>query len=80
MFAIGKMSVIGGNAGCNKSTLALSLAALVSKGGKWPDGSRCPQGEVIIMSSEDDEGDTLKPRLRIAGAGLEQGPQSQHGA
>lgn len=36
--------------------------------GKWVDGSSCPKGSVVLVSGEDDPGDTLRPRLDAAGA------------
>lgn len=68
--AVGKLNIFGGNAGLNKSTLTLAIAATVTLGANWPDKSECVQGDVIIMSSEDDAGDTIKPRLRLAGADM----------
>lgn len=67
---VGKLTIFGGNAGLNKSTLCLSIAASVTNGTPWPDGTACKAGEVIIMSSEDDPSDTMKPRLRLAGADM----------
>jgi hypothetical protein len=40
----------------------------VSRGGRWPDGSRCAPGSVLIWSGEDDPADTLLPRLLAMGA------------
>ncbi len=39
------------------------MAARVSTGTPWPDGSDCSIGSVILISAEDDPGDTIKPRL-----------------
>lgn len=67
--ALGKLSLIGGAAGTGKSTLALSLIAAVTTGGPWPCGEgRAPRGSAIILSAEDDEHDTIVPRLMAAGA------------
>jgi len=44
------------------------MAATVTSGGRWPDGSRCERGHVLIWSGEDDPADTLLPRLLAAGA------------
>jgi putative DNA primase/helicase len=69
--ALGKMHVIAGAPGAGKTTIAMSLAATVARGGQWPDGSRCPKpGRVVIWSGEDDPSDTLVPRLVAAGAVL----------
>jgi putative DNA primase/helicase len=63
--------VLGGAPGAGKTTIALSLASTVTRGGAWPDGSHCPsRGRVLIWSGEDDPKDTLVPRLITAGADL----------
>lgn len=66
--ALGKFHVLGGAAGCGKTTLATDLAATLSVGATWPDGSEAPIGETAIWTGEDDLGDTLVPRLAAAGA------------
>lgn len=66
--AVGKMHVLGGAPGTGKTTIAMGLAATVTTGGRWPDGSRCPVGNVVIWSGEDDPADTLIPRLCASGA------------
>ena len=69
--AKGKLHILGGAPGTGKTTLTLSLAATVTRGGVWPDGSRClTPGRVVIWSGEDDPADTLVPRLTAAGADL----------
>jgi putative DNA primase/helicase len=69
--AAGKMHLIGGQPGTGKTTIATALAATVSTGGRWPDGSRAARGSVVIWSGEDDVADTLIPRLRAAGADMQ---------
>jgi hypothetical protein len=69
--ARGKHSLIAGEAGEGKSQIAMYTAARVSTGGQWPDGGNAPQGNVVILSAEDDPEDTLVPRLIAAGANLE---------
>lgn len=66
--ALGKLALLAGAPGTGKTTAALSMAATVTAGGRWPDGSRCPAGDVLIWSGEDDPADTLLPRLVAAGA------------
>lgn len=69
----GKLTVLAGAAGTGKTTLALALAlaAVVTRGGQWPDGTACAHpGQVLIWSSEDDPADTLVPRLMASGADL----------
>jgi hypothetical protein len=65
-----KLHIIAGVPGTAKTTIAMSIAATVSCGGVWPDGSQAPQGDVVIWSGEDSVEDTLKPRLIAAGADL----------
>jgi len=67
----GKLTLLAGAPGAGKTTLALAMAAIVSKGEAWPDGARSDSaGNVLIWSSEDDPADTLVPRLMAAGADL----------
>ncbi len=66
--ALGKLHILAGAPGQGKTTLALSMAATVTIGGRWPDGTGCTQGNVLIWSGEDDPADTLLPRLLAAGA------------
>lgn len=68
--ARGKMHLLAGAPGQGKTTIALSLAATVTIGGHWPDGTRCAPGNVLMYSGEDDPADTLAPRLLAAGADL----------
>lgn len=68
--AVGKMTVLGGAPGTGKTTIAMKKAATVTVGGRWPDGSQSPVGNVVIWSGEDDPADTLIPRLILSGADL----------
>lgn len=61
--ARGKLHVLAGAPGQGKTTIALSMAATVTRGGLWPDGGRAPVGNVLVWSGEDDPADTLLPRL-----------------
>ena len=45
--AAGKI-IFGGAPGTGKTTIALALAATLSNGGLWPDGSRAPVGSVVV--------------------------------
>ncbi|ORW25171.1 hypothetical protein AWC19_08260 [Mycobacterium palustre] len=66
---MGKLVTLDGDPGVGKSTLALTLAAMVSTGGLWPDRTSCEYpGDVILMSAEDGLADTIRPRLDAAGA------------
>ena len=67
----GGFHILAGAGSTGKTTIALSFAATISSGGRWPDGTRCEApGNVLIWSSEDDPGFTIGPRLVAAGADL----------
>lgn len=66
--AMGKLHILAGMPGQGKTSLALSIAAIVSSGSCWPDGSNRRAGNVLIWSGEDDVKDTLLPRLMACGA------------
>jgi putative DNA primase/helicase len=69
--ARGKMHLLAGPSTAGKTTVSLALAAAITTGGKWPDGTRCEgAGDVLIWSGEDGRADTLAPRLRAAGADM----------
>ena len=68
--AKGKLHILAGQAGTGKTTLAISLAATISSGDRFADGSLCKKGSVLIWSGEDGIEDTLAPRLSAAGADL----------
>jgi hypothetical protein len=66
-----KMNVIAGEGKQGKTQMVLAMAAIISKGDEWPDGSgRADRGTVIILSAEDDPEDTLAPRLIALGADM----------
>lgn len=66
----GMLTILGGAPGCGKTTIALSLAAIVTRGGTWPGGTRCTQpGDVMIWSGEDGNAVTAA-RLHAAGADM----------
>jgi putative DNA primase/helicase len=70
--ALGKLTLIAGEAGLGKSQLSIAMAASVTTGGEWPcREGRAPQGGVVILSAEDGAGDTVVPRLMAAGADRE---------
>src|SRR4051812_44819998 len=66
--ACGKLHIIAGAPGAGKTTIALSFAAILTSGGRWPVGTRARPGNVLIWSGEDDAKDTLLPRLIAMGA------------
>lgn len=67
--ALGKLTLLAGAGGCGKTNLSLALAAIITRGGNFPDGTPCDEpGEILIFSMEDDVSDTLVPRLIANGA------------
>ena len=67
----GKLTIIQGDPGEGKTTLALRLAAACSTGTPLPGMEPMEPFNVIYQSAEDGMGDTIKPRLMEAGADLD---------
>ena len=65
--ARGKLHLLAGAPGTGKTTIGVSIAAKITTGGRWPDGSVAEQGDVLIWTGEDGIADTLLPRLLAAG-------------
>jgi putative DNA primase/helicase len=70
--AHGKLHILAGRPGSMKTTTALSFAAAIAVGGKWPDGKPASRGKVIVWSGEDAVEDTLLPRFLAAGGNPDQ--------
>ncbi len=67
----GKLAMISGNPGTGKSTISTDIAARLTAGATWPNGDKGYQaGSVILLSKEDAPEDTIKPRLKLAGADM----------
>ena len=67
----GKVTIVQGNPGEGKTTLALRLAAACTTGGALPGMKPLPPFQVIYQTAEDGLGDTVKPRLIEAAADLD---------
>lgn len=73
--AKGKPHMLTGDPGLGKSQVTLDIAARLSTGTAFPSYTlpsatkREPIG-TVILSAEDDAADTIKPRLRAAGADM----------
>ncbi|MCA9306583.1 MAG: AAA family ATPase, partial [Phycisphaerales bacterium] len=67
---LGKLTLIAGDPGRGKSLLTIDIAARITTGRAFPDGTHCSHGPggVLFISAEDDLGDTVRPRLDAAGA------------
>jgi hypothetical protein len=68
--AEGKISLLDGDPGLGKSTLTLEIAARVTRGESLPGGEPLEPRGVLILSAEDGEADTIRPRLEVANADL----------
>ena len=67
--ALGKLTLIAGEAGLGKSQVSIAMAGAVTTGGEWPCAEgRALLGDVVILSAEDGVADTIVPRLMEAGA------------
>jgi putative DNA primase/helicase len=71
-FAIGKLGLVVGLPDEGKGQVLCYIAAQVTHGGLWPcEEGRALQGNVILLTAEDDLNDTVVPRLVAAGADLD---------
>jgi hypothetical protein len=65
---LGKITIIQGDPGDGKTTMALAIAAAVTTGMPLPDSSGSNSANVIFQTAEDGLADTIKPRLGQLGA------------
>ena len=65
---LGEVTIVDGHPGAGKSTLTIDIAARISTGRGWPDGSPSPDGPVMSISAEDSHSKVVRPRLDAAGA------------
>lgn len=68
--ALGKLTLLTGDGGVGKSMLTCYIAATVSTGRTFCDGSPCALGDVLLVGAEDGAEDTIRPRLDAAGANV----------
>jgi RecA-family ATPase len=69
--ARGKLALLDGDPGMGKSLITLDLVARLSRGGPLPDGTAAPRPITsVLLSAEDEAGDTIRPRAEAAGADL----------
>lgn len=69
--AAGKLAILDGDPGTGKSMIAIDIAARLSRGGNWPDGTSVGGVfKTLLLDAEDDPDDTLRPRLIAAGGDL----------
>lgn len=69
--ALGKLNLLYASTAWGESLLGIDIAARVSRGAPWPDGSGLsPRGSVIFLNYDDILADTIRPELEKAGADL----------
>lgn len=61
----GKITIVQGDPGEGKTTFVLSLLSIISKGQAFPGSDVCVSGKAIYQNAEDDNSDTIKPRLEM---------------
>lgn len=64
----GKITIVQGDPGGGKTTMALAIAAAITNGEALPGGSRNAPANVLFQTAEDGLADTIKPRLEQLGA------------
>lgn len=72
--AAGKLHMLAGQPGAGKTGIAIFMASTISRGdsgGRWPDGTEAPPGNVVFWTCEDGLADTIIPRLIAAGANMD---------
>lgn len=67
---LGKITIIAGDPGMGKSTIALDLVSRISRGTFLPTLGRSVSGTCLIASAEDSAEDTIIPRLIVCEANL----------
>lgn len=70
------ITMILGDGGVGKSTVALDILARITRGEAWPtlgddEETYAPEGNVVVLTKEEDIGMIVKPRLAAAGAVLD---------
>ena len=71
VFPYGKISFIVGDPGVGKSLWGAKIVSCLSTGRTIFGSGNGEYGDALIISPEDDSGDTLRPRLEACGADLE---------
>lgn len=64
------ITVFAGRQGGGKTFWSCFLAAVITNGWKWPDGTDSPMGSVLFFYGEDLIDKTMIPRLKAQGADL----------
>jgi putative DNA primase/helicase len=62
-----KLHLLAGAPETGKTTASVAIAATITCGGRFPDGTSCKEGKVVMWSGEDDYEDTILPRFMACG-------------
>ena len=68
---LGKVTLLAGSGGVGKGTLMAFLVACATGCRPWPDEQKSRKGTALIISTDDDEEDTLWPRLELSGVKID---------
>lgn len=69
---IGQLVHFGGGQGQGKTPVILDLAARMTAGTEWPDGSGCGSSRsVLLLNMEDDVSAVTIPRFKLAGGDVD---------
>ena len=70
-FALGKLGLLGGNPERGKGLILSDIFSRVTRGAPWPcNEGKAEAGDCVLLQMEDDNSDTVVPRLAAAGADL----------
>jgi hypothetical protein len=68
----GKLTALAGSPDLGKSLVTIDIVARASTGRDWPDSENAiPACDVLMLVTEDDLNDTVKPRLMAAGTNMD---------
>jgi hypothetical protein len=67
---LGNLTLLEGNPGLGKSTVALDLAARVTRSASMPDDTPGIDGSVLLCTAEDSLAHTVRPRIEAAGGDI----------
>jgi putative DNA primase/helicase len=70
-FALGKLGLLGGSPERGKGLIISDMFSRITRGAPWPcNEGRAPKGDCVLLQQEDEDADTVVPRLMAAGADL----------
>ena len=71
--SVAKLTTFAGQTSQGKTFVACDIAARVTMGQPWPDGTPgwAGSGQVLYITGDDEADDTLVPRMEEAGADMD---------